>query len=148
MSTIANATLITDPDTNDTHWEVKGLSGKTLKLSGSLNITDFPSSSEDDKNSTFNVRLGIKSAYELYPRQLTSRVKRYRQQVFDEKQREHAKLIRDQMHEWNSKYSASSATQAQVQEKKDLQAKLEILESSSSASDEHHPSNDPGPVYD
>uniref|UniRef100_A0A7S1YW11 Tripeptidyl-peptidase II n=1 Tax=Ditylum brightwellii TaxID=49249 RepID=A0A7S1YW11_9STRA len=148
MSTIANATLITDPDTDDTHWEVKGLSGKTLKLSGSLSITDFPSSSEDDKNSTFNVRLGIKSAYELYPRQLTSRVKRYRQQVFDEKQREHAKLIRDQMHEWNSKYSASSATQAQVQEKKDLQAKLEILESSSSASDEHHPSNDPGPVYD
>jgi tripeptidyl-peptidase-2 len=139
-----------------------------LKLNPQWTMEPFPNTTTTATNDTTTtttddtnppppqIRLGIKSAYELFPKKLISRVKQYRKIQFEEHQRTHALIVRKQLNEWSAQYdntnTATSTTTAttpeQLKKKQDLEARLEFLEPSSSLEDNNNPWNDPGPIYD
>jgi tripeptidyl-peptidase-2 len=156
---------------SSSYWKVQGLTGRTLKLNPSWKIHPFPNHANTTTTTspdttitntstptpTAQVRLGVKSAYELFPKKLVSRVKQYRKLQLDEKQRHHAYLVRKELNELlltnNNTNRKIGLTLEQAKKKEDLEARLELLEPSSShegniANDNPQPYNDPGPIYD
>lgn len=178
-SNSSNTSSTTDnPHSNSSYWQVKGLTGRTLKLNPLWNIQPFPTAantatttsnttsisssptvnSQDHDNTTFDtpsptaqIRLGIKSAYELFPKKLVSRVKQYRKLQLEEKQRHHAYMVRKELTDLLANTSSKvGLTIEQAKKKEDLEARLEYLEPSSDGitNDDPQPYNDPGPIYD
>uniref|UniRef100_A0A6B2KWT8 Tripeptidyl-peptidase 2 n=1 Tax=Arcella intermedia TaxID=1963864 RepID=A0A6B2KWT8_9EUKA len=96
---------------------IEGLTGRKLVLGK----WDNPSG---------RYHLGVKRAYEIQPRGLTPRIKKERKDTFDPKQRDAVnKILRE-----------ISELKADSPLKKDLEARLEVLQSLSF--------EDPGPIYD
>ena len=56
---------------NEDHWEVTGLTGRTLKFNPQWNVEPLPGGSST--TGQVQVRLGMKSAYELFPKRLVTR---------------------------------------------------------------------------
>ena len=145
VSTEANATWVEPKEgEHEGYWEVKGLTGRTLRLNPKWALKDFPSSpkkidsgtegsstgdevegetKEESAPKTHNIRIGSKSAYELFPKKLVSRVKEHRKLEFDEKQRYHAGEVRRQLDEWNSQYNMKTATPEHIKTREDLEAR-------------------------
>lgn len=174
MSTEVNATFLEDKNC----WSVKGLSGKTLYLSHTCNLQPFPvsnvpkqtsnngevkdndskegdSQKEETDTASSNsmktrpVRLGIKRAYELFPKKLITRVQHHRDKSFHQNQSNCAVAIRQKLQKWHDTHpDANTATPQQIAEKKDLEAQLSIFESSDSANLDSLFLSDPGPIYD
>jgi len=169
MTIEATATFLEDKNC----WSVKGLSGKTLYLNSSFDLKPFPvaisDAKKDEKETTKKdkikedskenvtiestktgpLRLGIKRAYELFPRKLTARVKAHRNKLFQQTQSKKASEIRQQLQKWHqSNPNANNATPKQIADKKDLEARLEIFESTDSAQMDSLYLSDPGPIYD
>jgi len=161
------------------YWKVEGLTGRTLKLGGDWTICPFPETKTDareeeeeeegkvegeageDNDDTNNndgetkkkkvtVRLGVKLAYELFPRSLLRRVKSHRSIEYDAAQAKHAANVRRRLTEWNTANpDPTKSTHDQIRIRTDLMALLDVLElkSTSDAADELYLS-DPGPLYD
>ena len=104
--------------------ELKGISGRTLKLSAKL------------KSPTKKLRLGLKLAYELFSKGLLKRMKSERKKKFDEK---HETLLRQAQEELVSFERAETKDE---KKKEDLKARI------SSLKDTMKGYNDVGPVYD
>jgi tripeptidyl-peptidase-2 len=169
LSETVTATWVAQSNTTaSSYWQVQGLTGRTLKLNPSWKIHPFPTHANNSTTTstspdttptstpTAQVRLGVKSAYELFPKKLVSRVKQHRKLQLEEKQRHHAYLVRKELNELlltNNNNRKIGLTVEQAKKKEDLEARLELLEPSSSdegniANDNLQPYNDPGPVYD
>ena len=156
----------------DGHWEVEGLTGRTLKLGGDWKICPFPKplKKEDDKDGekkksedgdsgdtktetktkTVAIRLGVKRAYELFPRSLLRRVKAHRSIAYDAAQAKHAADVRSRLTDWHgANPDPTKASFEQIRVRDDLMALLEVLElkSGSDAADDLYVS-DPGPLMD
>jgi len=95
---------------------LEGLSGRKLKLG-----------KWDNPSGKYHV--GVKPAFQLFPRGLTPRIKKERKETFDRKQREAVNALQREITEW--KEGGVS--------KKDLESRLEILNGST---------EDPGQTFD
>ncbi len=96
-----------------------GGTGRTLKLD------------EHWKNPTGKYRLGLKPAYDIYPSELVTRLKKERSKEWKKQQRKREATLVSKIESGKSKI-----------EKKELQAHLDLLR------DAVKNYNDPGPVYD
>ena len=101
----------------------------------------------DDKDENIikmPVRLGFKRLYELFPRKLTTRVKRHYAKEFEKHNHHHAVEVHRKLAAFNEKFATNQPTQDQLQEKEDLLARLEVLEGKLPDGDPL--SKDPGPL--
>jgi tripeptidyl-peptidase II len=115
------------PEKNENDWiELKGLSGRTLKLDAKLT------------NPTKKFRLGLKQAYELFSKPLVKRMKSERKRVFDEK---HEKLLRQVQNKLVS-FERNDNNKDKKKEKEDLEARISCLK------DTMKSYQDLGPIYD
>lgn len=101
---------------------VTGLSGRALKLNPKWKI---PSG---------EVRIGMKSGFELYPHELVGRVKSHRRKEFMKKQRALENELRNQIENFNKDESDV--------EKPELEKRLAAVQAASKSF------TDPGPIYD
>lgn len=126
-----------------TYWQVKGLTGRTLKLSAAWKIEAFPKGTEETKTDekTVTVRLGVKRAYELFPEKLRTRVLADRRNIFETEVSGYVATVRKQLADCKLK-AGDKPTPEQVKESADLEARLEVLTDSSWSEE------DPGPVCD
>ena len=146
------------------YWEVEeGLTGRTLRLGGDWKICPFPKPLKKDDGiggntnaetnapaKTVTVRLGVKRAYELFPRSLLRRVKAHRSIAYDAAQAKHAADVRSRLTEWHAAHpDPTKASLEDVRVRDDLAALLEVLElkSGSDEAEELYVS-DPGPLID
>lgn len=98
---------------------LSGCTGRTLKID------------EHWKNPTGKYRLGLKPAYDIYPGELVTRLKKERTKEWQKQQRKHEAVLIEQIKSGKSKI-----------EQDELQARLDLLR------DAVESFNDPGPVYD
>jgi len=103
--------------------EIEGLTGRMLSLG-------------DWDNPTRTYRLGIKRGYELFPKELVTRLKKERKKKFENSQRELINKIQRQISE------CDKAQNKQTVDKKDLEVQLDQLQ------DMAKNYEDPGPIYD
>lgn len=108
---------------------ITGLSGRTLTLN-----PEWTNPSEE-------FRVGLKAAYDLFPRPAVNRVRRERGDEFAEVQRPALAEARSVLAAFDRDHPRP--TRAQLEEREELAARVELLESKL-ASD----LPDPGPVYD
>jgi len=103
----------------------------------------------EEKKVSMPVRLAFKRAYELFPKKLTNRVKKHYNREFSQQQHHHAVAVHRELAVWKEKYSSASSkelTKAQLREKEDIMARLDLLEGNLVA--EGDPlKEDPGPLY-
>lgn len=92
------------------------------------------------KNPTGEYRLGIKAAWELYPRALVGRMKTKRREAWDEAQRERLAAVSQELNAWDAAHP--SPTEAQLRDRSEIKARIELLEEMQESYD------DPGPVFD
>ncbi|KAG9416306.1 tripeptidyl-peptidase II Tpp2 [Aphanomyces cochlioides] len=102
-------------------------SGKVLTLNPEWKATEF--------------RVGSKRAYELYPDQLADRISRERKEKWDIQQRETINAVQKELADWTAA-NKDSPSQATIDARKDIQARLAILEANAKSF------QDPGPIYD
>ncbi|KAF0698016.1 Aste57867_11347 [Aphanomyces stellatus] len=102
-------------------------SGKVLTLNPAWTAAEF--------------RVGSKRAYELYPDQLVTRIKKERKEKWDALDREAINAVQKELADWTAAHG-SSPTQAALDARKDIQARLAVLEDNSKSFE------DPGPIYD
>jgi tripeptidyl-peptidase-2 len=114
--------------TCDEESQVTGLSGRTLQLGKEWN------------NPSKKYRLGIKRAYELYPGQLTRRIKAERKKKWDEQQRLATVAVEQAIACWDTEHK--DPTEEELKDKEDLKTQLEELNSYQKGYD------DAGPVFD
>ncbi len=85
-------------------------------------------------------RIGIKSAYELFPSDLVSRLNKERKKEWDKKQHERAASLQAQLAEFDK--ANPSPKGVKKKEKEEIQAKIDLLGSLNTSF------KDPGPIYD
>ncbi|RHY32019.1 hypothetical protein DYB32_002947 [Aphanomyces invadans] len=102
-------------------------SGKVLTLNPAWKASEF--------------RVGSKRAYELYPKLLVDRIKKERKEKWQAKDREAINAVQKELADWTSANS-SNPSQAAIDARKDIQARLAVLEANSKLFE------DPGPIYD
>lgn len=107
--------------------QVKGPTGRVLKLS------------PDWKIPSGEVRLGMKSAFELFPPEVIPRVKQHRQKLFDEQQRVLEHALREQIEHFDAEKAKAANPPF---DKPELEKRLAALLAAGKNAD------DPGPVYD
>ena len=117
------------------YYQVQGLSGRTLKLSLELPIQLLPqtttattttsatTTTETTPPTPCSVRLGLKRVYELFPDSVTNRCKAHRQQLLEQELNGYISDIRSQL----AALPSSKLSISQIQERDDLQSKLETL---------------------
>ncbi|KAJ0397766.1 hypothetical protein ATCC90586_005154 [Pythium insidiosum] len=86
--------------------------------------------------------VGTLVAFELFPRALVDRIKKERKEKFDAKQRAAVNAVQVELAEWAQKNSPTTSDAAALRAKKDLQARLAVLD------DLQKSYSDVGPVYD
>lgn len=117
---------------------VVGLSGRTIHLNPSWSI-----------DRTKPIRVGIKPAYELFPKKLVTRLKQERKETWLARHREAQAQVRAQVMQWKQdcglleNSTMTTASLSQRQRYQDLVAQLAVLEKI-----EEMDSSDVGPVYD
>ena len=102
-------------------------SGKVLTLNSEWKATEF--------------RVGSKRAYELYPDELADRISRERKEKWDIQERESINAVQKELADWTAT-NKDSPSQAAIDARKDIQARLAILEANAKSF------QDPGPIYD
>jgi tripeptidyl-peptidase-2 len=122
-----------DGNGGGSYYQVQGLSGRTLKLSLELPLQALPNTTasapgtasvgKEADTPTLSVRLGLKRVYELFPDSVTNRCKAHRKQLLEQELNGYIADIRSQL----AALPNSKLTPTQVQERDDLQAKLETL---------------------
>lgn len=128
---------------------VESTASTTASTSDKTQGADIPSTSADattTTTTTMPVRLGIKRAYELLPRQVVNRCKAHRKQQIEQSVHQYIadvrlELARLQMQQPSDDKEANSGNIKKKQQE-DLEARLQILTSFWDDFD------DPGPVYD
>ena len=104
--------------------------------------TSKRSKKKKDKKKTVPVRLGIKQAYELFPKKLVARVKEQRKQQLQEKLNVHIADCRKELAELTGNGTKiENLTPEQVKTRDDIQARLDVLTGTNA-------DDDPGPIYD
>ncbi|KAJ0389040.1 hypothetical protein P43SY_010365 [Pythium insidiosum] len=78
----------------------------------------------------------------MFPRALVDRIKKERKEKFDAKQRAAVNAVQVELAEWAQKNSPTTSDAAALRAKKDLQARLAVLD------DLQKSYSDVGPVYD
>jgi tripeptidyl-peptidase-2 len=91
------------------------------------------------------VRLGFKRLYELFPKKLTTRMKKHYKTQFETKQHQHAVQIHEKLAQFKTKFESKQPTPEELREKQDLDALLEVL-NGKGLNDNDPLSNDPGPL--
>ncbi|TMW61109.1 hypothetical protein Poli38472_013572 [Pythium oligandrum] len=86
--------------------------------------------------------VGTLAAFDLFPRLLVDRLKKERKEKFDIKQREAVNEVQAQLVQWSKDNAATTNDAKALRAKKDLQARLVVLDELSKAY------NDAGPIYD
>ena len=119
------ATTVVKKATDDT---LEGLTGRTLKLHSKWLAKDR------------EFHLGLKAAYELYPGELVTRIKRLRKKVFDKHQAALETALRRELAAFDTAHAKPNAEQKR--EREELQARLDVLIAAGKAYD------DPGPIFD
>lgn len=107
--------------------KLEGLSGRELKLG-------------KWKNPSGEYHVGLKPAWELYPRSLVVRMKAYRREAWDAEQRERVAAARQELDEWDAENP--SPTEEQLRRREELSRRVGMLEELQEDYD------DPGPVFD
>ncbi|RHY41327.1 hypothetical protein DYB38_000207 [Aphanomyces astaci] len=102
-------------------------SGKVLTLNPAWTASEF--------------RVGSKRAYELYPDQLVTRIKKERKEKWDAKDREAINAVQKDLADWTAANGANPS-QSAIDARKDIQARLAVLEANAKSFE------DPGPIYD
>ena len=105
-----------------------GLSGRKLKLGAEWN------------NPSGKYHIGMKRAYELFPRRLVTRVKKKRREKWDERQRAALTGLKRQIETWDAENP--KPTSEKKKERDDLETRVEQLEAMQGKYD------DPGPIFD
>mmetsp|Transcript_8805 Transcript_8805/g.11071 ORF Transcript_8805/g.11071 Transcript_8805/m.11071 type:complete len:1292 (+) Transcript_8805:46-3921(+) len=129
-------------------WIIKNsLIDNEIVLNPGLTLKSFPSEKGkggigDDETTNIPVRLGFKRAYELFPKKLTTRVKKYYKTRFMQQQHCHAVTVHRELAAFTEKVGEKELTKEQIREKEDITARLELLENKSGDSDPLH--DDPG----
>ncbi|KAG7366232.1 tripeptidyl-peptidase II [Nitzschia inconspicua] len=142
-----------DNHQDNIYYQVKGLSGRLLKLKKSWWRSIPSSKKEEDSDKTEGrlfppplptVKLGIKPAFELFPSSLVNRVKAHRKKIFDQECNAYIANVQKDLAAWQDKFVAGSKkpTPDDVRTSEDLQAKLDIL------MDKEWESEDPGMILD
>jgi len=108
--------------------QLQGLTGRTLKLSPAW------------ANPSGQFHLGLKSAYDLFPGPLVSRMKRERRKGWDEAHRKTEEALRSQLSGWNLKHPKPTAEKKKA--RADLETRLTQLKVVAQQYD------DPGPLFD
>ena len=91
-----------------------------------------------EESSGLQVRIGIKRAFELFPTSVINRVKRHRQQVLEQELHDHVVDLRAKL----ASLPSSSLSPAQVKQRDDWQARLDVL------TDSNYQKEDPGILLD
>lgn len=128
---ISTMKKVTSSGKNPDYYYVQGLSGNKLRLrkdwwkSTNQSNTDNKTSEDAKASDTLpTVQLGIKSAYELFPLNLVTRVKAHRKKKFNEQL---AQYIADVSEKLAAHASEKHPSRDQVKEKEDLEALMEFL---------------------
>ena len=108
--------------------KVKGLTGRTLSIPAKW------------KNPTGKIHLGWKRAYDLYPGELVSRLKRERRKAWDRQQRATLNKLAANLAEWDKAHPKPKA--AERLEREELAERITQLKAAASKL------SDPGPVFD
>ncbi|ETW08523.1 hypothetical protein H310_01086 [Aphanomyces invadans] len=116
---------------------VKAKGGK-LKVSAQKVWTVNPAWNAVDDN----FRVGIKRGYEFYPQPLVTRLKEAHKDDWTKFQRSAINATQCELAEWTRTHDIKALTLADVEVRKDIVARLAILEDSVKSFD------DPGPVFD
>ena len=110
---------------------IEGLTGRKLKLSAEWT------------NPSGEFHLGIKSAYELFPGPLVSRIKKERREKWDIEQRQGRQKVQEKLKDWNEKHkNKSNVTSSEIDLLEDLKAQDKYLQDFASKYE------DVGPIYD
>ncbi|CAG8454666.1 15829_t:CDS:10 [Acaulospora morrowiae] len=120
-------------DGNETLHTIQGLSGRSLIIDPTW------------KNPSGEFRVGIKRAYELFPKPLVSRLQKERRQEFDKKHHLFQAEAQQNLAAWQEAHpssSSSSLSETDSDVKADLEAKVELLK------DSLKNYNDPGIILD
>ena len=107
---------------------LEGLSGRSLSIP------------ENWQNPSSEYRLGIKAAWELFPLELLHRLLPERRRDWDQRQRERERELQQALADWDKEHPGPD--KALQEERKELQARLDVLKSAQESYD------DPGPMYD
>ncbi|KAK1942457.1 Tripeptidyl-peptidase 2 [Phytophthora citrophthora] len=132
---IVDATGAGDVDTSSVI-EAKG--GKLTLANGRvLTLNPQWKASRDGK-----YHVGTVAGYHLFPGPLVTRLKTERKEKFDIEQRKATNEVQQLLAKWSKENSATTNDTAKLREKKDLQARLKLLEELAKNYE------DPGPIYD
>jgi tripeptidyl-peptidase-2 len=131
---IVDATGAGDVDTTTV---VEAADGKIAVAGRTLTLNPEWTLSTDGK-----YHVGTVAAYDIFPLQLVSRLKKERKDKFDIDQRAAVNDVQEKLAAWSRDNSATTSDQALLRAKKDLQAQLSVLEELSKNYE------DPGPIYD
>ncbi|KAG5191080.1 subtilase family-domain-containing protein [Tribonema minus] len=126
---VDTTTTVTGAETDGVR-EIKGLSGRALRLNAAW------------ENPGGAWRVGLKRAFELYPRGLTAYVKGERRKRFDAAQRAAEAALRRELAEWKAAHAAPAASAADKEALQDLEDRLAHLQQAAKDYD------DPGPILD
>lgn len=113
--------------------------GKSLVLANGKTLTLNPEWAPS-ADGTYHV--GTVAAYHLFPGQLVARLKKERKEKFDIAQREAVNSVQSALADWAKRNAATTSDQAQLRAKRDLQARLAVLDDLAKSYE------DPGPIYD
>lgn len=132
---IVDATGAGDVDTSAT---VEAADG-ALELPGGRRLTlnaEWPASADG------KYHVGAVAAFHLFPGALVDRLKKERREKFDVEQRAAVNAAQEKLAVWNAANAPTTSDQALLRTKKDLQARLAVLEDLGKSYE------DPGPIYD
>ena len=158
---------VMDDEKNPTgsyHFQVTGITGRTLKLSKDLSIKPFPTvpattsnsgdseaiaidSTSDAVSPKLMVRLGISIGYQLFPKSLVTTCRKNHHLRKKDVNR-HIASLHEKIAAWKQTYviqKDNQPTSTLIRQRDDWQAQLDVLQKFMSTSDS---ANDPGPVYD
>lgn len=125
---------------------------KDIILSPHLVLHPFPDTELTKKTlissseASSPVRIGWKRGYDLYPKQLTERVKNHYQEQWDNEHHNIAVPLYQQLARWKEKFSLSKPSADDLREKEEMIARLDLLHGKGLVEGDLL-KEDPGPLY-